>query len=185
MSPYPRIEVSLASFYDIMILTGPNPDDAQSMSDHFVSLTTLHQSPLSRHIEGPEGWWWINLLPKGVGYGVSYDRGYFIESHAECLRIVREIYEHIRTAPPFVCALAGWEIEDRLFDLEDAEYVWEHESVRINGILVDNPGAVVPITWWKKMQRMEDYDSESFEPFREGLVWSPDLGITLKAYGRK
>ena len=168
-----------------MILTGPNPEDAQAMSNHFVSLATLHTGSLERRIEGPKGWWWINLLPKGVGYGVPHDRGNFIETHAECLRIVREIYEFIRSAPPFICALAGWEIEDRLFDLEEADLVWEHETVRFNGVFVDNPGAVIPMSWWNKMKGIEGYDSDSFKPFRKDFLWSPDLGFSLRAYGRK
>ncbi len=174
----------MAASYEIMILAGPDRDQAQAISEHFISLIVLHTEPLLRHVESPEGWWWINLLPKGVGYGVPQDRGYFIESHAECLDIVREVYEHIKTAPPFICTLAGWEIEDRLFDLDDAERIWQHETVRFNGDIVDYPGAVVPYSWWIRMKSSKDYDSDSFESFREGFYWSPDLGLPLKAFGR-
>lgn len=45
------------------------------------------------------------------------------ESHAECLQVVLGIYDHMRDAPPFVCALAGWEVEDQLFDLDDGEFL--------------------------------------------------------------
>lgn len=178
------LEYGMAAFFEIMVCAGTGREEAVALSDHFSGLSTLHGERRLDPIEGLKDTWWIVLLPKGVGFSVPWDKGYFIESHAECLQVVREIYEHLRVAPPFICALAGWEVEDQLFDLDDGEVFWEQGGIKLNGVFVDQEGAVIPEAWWESMKTLPDYDAASFETFREGLLWSPDLGHPLKAYGR-
>lgn len=45
---------------------------------------------------------------------------------------------------------------------------------------MDQDGAVIPEPWWESMKTLPDYDAASFETFREGLLWSPDLGRPLE-----
>jgi hypothetical protein len=86
---------------------------------------------------------------------------------AQLTEIGTRLYEHLRSAPTFLFAMVGVEVDDVRTDLEIEAMIRDsHRAYE---------GLVVSIDLWQRAGRPSE-----FQPFRSGHVWRQYIGETIR-----
>lgn len=88
---------------------------ADKLNPVVINGKTISFHPLKRTFASvpPDAWTNITICPMNIGLGVSYDIGRRIKvTDEEMYDLSMHMYELIKNAPGYTCALVGWEQGD-------------------------------------------------------------------------
>ena len=105
-----------------------------------------------------DAWTNISICPMNIGHRVSYDKGKFIPlSDDEMFELSMYMYQSIKQAPGYLCALVGWELGNMNSIIEN--FRQNHEYIP--------DGLVLHKEKYKdlKLDKLMDFDREH--------VWCP------------
>jgi hypothetical protein len=149
-------------------------EDASRIQGSFKELPYVHDDPGNCYVpyEDENHVWWIDIIPRGIGYGVPFDsqsdRDRFADHRSE---ILAKLYEHLRKCVGFKLALFGLEIGERFYDIdEDQECIvgcfrMPRDLVTAEGLVVSE--GMLPL--------FENKDR--FETFSPGYYWIPKVDL--------
>jgi hypothetical protein len=152
----------MAVYSEVNICVGRAEADQVAMSEHFQAFETLHR-PQEFEVQACH---WISLVPKGFGYAVPRDEGYFIDSRQQRLEILKAVYAELARQGSFWLVQAGLEL------VEGLQYPDEDEEDALGDLTVasrvhDQPGTVVHRELLRHVGAPE--------AFSESHVWIDDL----------
>ena len=166
----------MAVFFDIAVGTS-DQNSAEAVAEHLAELDFLGATPHvgqrsdERSGQGPGEAWWVQAWVRGLSINAPGDPEPRLAVHLpEARRRLEALYDRLRSAPPFRCAVVGREVCDRLLDDEDG-------PPRQGDLLLD-VGAIVDGPLFEALG-----SPPGFVPFRSDLVWRPLLTRTPWAYG--
>ena len=118
----------MARYFNLVMQGGRNEVEAEQMAECFRNIVLHFDSGLTMRCrcwieQDLQGFWWTACTPLGASYGGCIDSDKHLltdEKQHEELRNL--LYRNLHDAPPFRCAIAGWETQDMIFSGENPPY---------------------------------------------------------------
>ena len=158
----------MAIYFDMTICAGRSPKNALHLKAHFADMDCIMHDHCKLEEIDEDGVYWINIVPKGFGFGVPGDDSGQITSSAKRLSIIKSIYHKLQQISRFEFAVMGWDAGDFVHQLNDN--VMEINGIRINSDLLNSPGVVLLKKHWEQID-----EPANFTPFSATHVWTGGL----------